>query len=51
MGMNFADFLVLSGILCIAGGIVFRFIKRAREGKIGCSCGCAGCPHKDCNKR
>ncbi len=36
---------ILIGIIALAiGGVIAYLIKRKKEGKSGCGCGCQGCP-------
>ena len=50
--MNVGNVIVLSILLIIVGGIVFRMIQNRRKGKTGCSAcsACCGCCDKNCGK-
>ena len=38
------DYILIGGLAAVLVGIVVGLIKRKKEGKNGCGCGCSSCP-------
>ncbi|MDO4608658.1 MAG: FeoB-associated Cys-rich membrane protein [Clostridia bacterium] len=50
--MNLPTIIILSVIAVIFVAIVINEIRKKKQGKSSCSCGCGGCAFKDsCNKK
>lgn len=50
--MNLPTIIVLSVVVIAFFAIIIREIKRKKQGKSSCSCGCTGCAFRDsCNNK
>ncbi len=50
--MNLPTIIILSIIAVAFIAIVINEIRKKKQGRGGCSCGCGGCAFKDnCNKK
>ena len=45
------DFIIITVIALIVGGVILKLVRDRKAGKSGCGCGCDGCGMKDsCHK-
>ncbi len=42
--MNAIDYILLGGVALVIAGIIVHLIRRKKQGKGGCGCGCQNCP-------
>ncbi|MEG0810488.1 MAG: FeoB-associated Cys-rich membrane protein [Eubacterium sp.] len=42
--MNFATFIIGAFVFIPMALIIYKQIKKAKNGETGCGCGCSGCP-------
>ena len=43
LSANWANIVVIAGLVLFAGAIVFRMIRNQKAGKRSCGCDCAAC--------
>ena len=49
---NLGTILVLVILVVIIGSVVYTLIRKKREGKTSCGCGCSSCPSAGiCHRR
>ncbi len=42
--MNTIDYILLGGVALALAGVIVHLIRRKKQGKSGCGCGCQNCP-------
>ncbi len=42
--MNAIDYILLGGAAVVIALVIYHLVKRKKQGKGGCGCGCVGCP-------